>query len=131
MKPILGIVVVTGAFIWGFLATAAMAEEPPGRPAEGANPPPSASGACTADQKARVASILSRYDAASLTVEDARAINNAFRAAGIRRGPCQPEAIRAAGFNPERIRSLDPPPERPTGKKPSATGPPNDRREAE
>ncbi len=65
----------------------------------------------TADMKAKVASILARYKAASLTAADARAINDAFRAAGIRRGPGQKEAIEAAGFDPKKISALDPPPE--------------------
>ena len=61
-------------------------------------------------QKAIMVSILSKYDASSLTAKDARAINNAFREAGIRRGAGQKEAIEAAGFNPQTISSLDPPP---------------------
>lgn len=65
----------------------------------------------TADMKAKVASILSRYNAASLNAADAKAINNAFRAAGIRRGPGQKEAIEAAGFDPKKISALDPPPD--------------------
>jgi hypothetical protein len=64
------------------------------------------------EQKARVASILSQYDSSSLTVEDAKAINNAFREAGIRKGPGQREAIEAAGFDARKISSLDPPPDR-------------------
>jgi len=64
------------------------------------------------EQKARVASILSQYNASSLTAADAKAINNAFREAGIRRGPGQRAAIEAAGFDPEKIRTLDPPPDR-------------------
>ena len=64
------------------------------------------------EQKARVAAILGQYDASSLTAADAKAINNAFREAGIRRGPGQRAAIEAAGFDPEKIRTLDPPPDR-------------------
>ena len=64
------------------------------------------------EQKAKVVSILSRYDSSSLTAADAKAINNAFREAGIRQGPGQGEAIEAAGFNPEKISALDPPPDR-------------------
>lgn len=74
---------------------------------------PSGGAQLTDDQKAQVAAILSQYDASSLAAEDARAINNAFREAGIRRGEDQKEAIQAAGFDPETIRSLNPPPERP------------------
>ena len=66
----------------------------------------------TDEQKARVVDILSQYNASSLTAEDAQAINNAFREAGIRQGPGQQEAIEAAGFDPLVISSLDPPPDR-------------------
>jgi hypothetical protein len=64
------------------------------------------------DYKTQVASILSKYNASSLTAEDAKAINNAFRNAGIHRGPEQKEAIEAAGFDPQKISSLDPPPDK-------------------
>ncbi len=59
-----------------------------------------------------MAAILSNYDPANLTVADAKAINNAFREAGIRRGPGQKTAIESAGFDPQKISSLDPPPEK-------------------
>ena len=64
----------------------------------------------TDEQKASVASILSHFNASSLTVEDAKAINNAFREAGIRRGPELAEAVKAAGFDGKAISALDPPP---------------------
>ncbi len=64
----------------------------------------------TDEQKATVASILSQYDASSLTAENAKAINNAFRDAGFRAGPGLRDAIEAAGFDPETISRLDPPP---------------------
>jgi hypothetical protein len=41
----------------------------------------------SAEQKAEVKAILSRYGASSLTAQDARAINDAFRSAGLRNGP--------------------------------------------
>ncbi|MCP4022743.1 MAG: hypothetical protein GY729_12940 [Desulfobacteraceae bacterium] len=66
----------------------------------------------TDEYKAKVASILSKYNGATLTQADAIAINNAFREAGIRQGQAQQEAIIAAGFDPKRISSLDPPPSR-------------------
>lgn len=62
--------------------------------------------------KNKVNAILSEYKASSLTEADAKAINNAFRNAGIKRGPEQQEAIKAAGFDPQKISSLDPPPEK-------------------
>jgi Spy/CpxP family protein refolding chaperone len=66
----------------------------------------------TAEQKAQVKSILSKYNESSLTADDARAINNAFRKAGLRSGPALQQAIRDAGFVPEKIGALAPPPDR-------------------
>ena len=65
----------------------------------------------TPELLSKVAAILSQYSPSSLSAADAKAINNGFRKAGVRRGPGQPEAIKAAGFDPEKIRALDPPPE--------------------
>jgi len=70
-------------------------------------------GATGQEQYARVAEILSRYDATSLNAQDAKEINRAFREAGIRRGKGQTEAVSAAGFSPETLRRLDPPPNAP------------------
>ena len=64
-------------------------------------------------QKAQVKSILSKYDASSLTAADAKAIFEAFRKAGLRGGSGLMEAIRVSGFDPEKLRALAPPPERP------------------
>ena len=64
----------------------------------------------TDGEKKRVAAILSSYKAADLTAADARAINEAFRDAGLRRGVGLRDAIAAAGFDPERISALYPPP---------------------
>ncbi len=66
----------------------------------------------TDELKVKVKEILNKYDADNLTKEDAIAINNGFRGAGIRKGSAQRQAIIAAGFNPQTISSLDPPPER-------------------
>ncbi len=74
--------------------------QPPGeqgqRPDRRGNPG-QAQQSLTDEQKAQVAEILSQYEAFSLTAEDAQAINNAFREAGIRQGPGQQEAIEDAG----------------------------------
>lgn len=64
----------------------------------------------TPGQQARVTSILSKYNKDALTAADAKAINDAFRASGIRNGPALQQAIKHAGFVPERIGELDPPP---------------------
>ncbi len=62
-----------------------------------------------------VAAILKNYNANTLTKTDARAINDAFRQAGVRQGEAQKAAIEAAGFNPQKISSLDPPPDKNSG----------------
>lgn len=72
----------------------------------------------TAEQKTRVAAILSRHEAGVLTAKDAKAINTAFRQAGLRNGPGLQEAIREAGFDPEKIGELDPPPDRAPDRRP-------------
>ncbi len=64
----------------------------------------------TDEQKTEVASILSNFDAVSLTEEDALSINEAFREAGFRRGPELRGAIEEAGFDAEVIGSFAPPP---------------------
>lgn len=78
-------------------------------------------GQMTNELKAAVISILSNYDPSTLTIDDAKAINRAFREAGIRRGAGQKEAIEAAGFDPETIRALDPPPDRKMKKEKKST----------
>ena len=85
----------------------------------------------TARQKAAVKNILAKYKESSLTATGARAINDAFRSAGLRRGPGLEQAIREAGFDPRKISALDPPPQpnpdRPgAGKKPPAPKPAKD-----
>ena len=99
--------------VWGFISvlfwgTALAGENAPVPPRGDGNQEQQLSD----EQKAKVVSILSRYDSSKLTAADAKAINNAFREAGIRQGPGQQEAIEAAGFDPQKISSLDPPPDR-------------------
>lgn len=65
----------------------------------------------TDEQKEKVKAILSHYNAATLTANDAKAIHEAFREAGLRGGPAAEEAIREAGFNPEKLHDLVPPPD--------------------
>lgn len=60
----------------------------------------------TDEQKTKIEEILSNYDADSITEEDAQAIFEAFKEAGIT--PCagMKEAIEAAGFDAEELRTL-------------------------
>jgi Spy/CpxP family protein refolding chaperone len=103
-------------------AVNALAQSPGDPPQPGERPPraedrqgntqPEEPRSLTAEQTARVKAILSRYNESSLTAGDARAINDAFRDAGLRNGPGLQQAIRDAGFSPERIGALAPPPDR-------------------
>jgi Spy/CpxP family protein refolding chaperone len=100
----------------GMAATMHVAAQQPGEGRMGDRRPPREEGrpgrseTLTDAQKEQVKTILSKYDAASLTAEDARAIHEAFRQAGLRGGPAMGAAIKAAGFDPERLRELAPPP---------------------
>jgi Raf kinase inhibitor-like YbhB/YbcL family protein len=69
----------------------------------------------TAPQTEQVKVILSKYKAETLTADQAKAIHEAFREAGIRGGPAMGDAIKAAGFDPEKLRDLAPPPGREGG----------------
>jgi hypothetical protein len=60
-------------------------------------------------QKDQVKSILSKYDSHSLTADQAKAIHEAFRQAGLRGGPAMADSIKAAGFDPDKLRDLAPP----------------------
>jgi len=77
----------------------------------------------TPEQTAKIKSILSQYNAATLTAEDAKAIHEKFREAGIHGGPETGKAIIAAGFDPEKLKTLAPPPanDRKNGPKPPTT----------
>ena len=90
---------------------------PPGgdRPPRMERPPRGEQGApdttpLTEAQQAQVKAILSKYDPATLTADQAKAIHESFRQAGLRAGPAMGDAIRAAGFDPEKLRDLAPPP---------------------
>ncbi len=115
-KLIVFICVSLGVFLYG----AALADDV-GDPSQrgvqaqrwDGNDLPAEAQSLTDEQAAQVKSILSKYNASSLTAADAKAIHKAFRDAGIRKGPGQRNAILAAGFDPKKIRDLDPPPDRP------------------
>jgi hypothetical protein len=64
-------------------------------------PPPELSD----DQKEQVKSILSKYDKSKITMDDAKAIFQAFQDAGIK-GPGLKEAIEETGFDAEQLRTL-------------------------
>jgi phosphatidylethanolamine-binding protein (PEBP) family uncharacterized protein len=117
------------ALVLGLAAAIGRAQEPDGPPPRDEDRlGPSRNDddqALTAEQVAKVKAILSKYDASSLNSKDARAINDAFRAAGLRNGPGLQDAIRAAGFVPKRIGELDPPRDRPADNRP----PQSDRRD--
>jgi Ca2+-binding EF-hand superfamily protein len=63
----------------------------------------------TDEDKTSVASILAQYDASNLTEEDAKAINQAFRDAGISFGKSLGDAVEEAGFSVQTLMELDPP----------------------
>ena len=65
----------------------------------------------TTSQKEKIKAILSNYNAATLTANDAKAIQEAFRKAGLRGGPAAEATIREAGFDPNKLRELAPPPD--------------------
>lgn len=99
-------------FITGVLSIMMLAQQDSPRPPRGQNRSPGQSSkteTLTADQKSAVNAILAKYNQSSLTAKDAKAINEAFRSAGLRNGPALHQAIREAGFVPEKIGQLDPP----------------------
>jgi Ca2+-binding EF-hand superfamily protein len=63
----------------------------------------------TDDEATTVASILAQYDASNLTEADAKAINQAFRDAGISFGKSLGDAVEEAGFSVQTLMELDPP----------------------
>ena len=66
----------------------------------------------TEEQKAGAAEIVSKYDAASLSAEDAKAIHKALRDLGVRGGPSEDALLVSVGFDPEMLKKMDPPPDR-------------------
>jgi len=77
--------------------------------------PPAEAQVLTEAQKGQVKAILSKYDARTLTADQAKAIHEAFRQAGLRGGPAMADTIKAAGFDAEKLRDLAPPPGQVTG----------------
>lgn len=83
----------------------------------------------TDDQKSSVKSILSKYNASTLTADDAKAIHKAFRDAGLRAGPGLNDAVNSAGFNPYKLRDLDPPPDKKSPREDGGENRDSDRRD--
>ena len=66
----------------------------------------------TDEQKTGATDIVSKYDAASLSAADAKAIHKALRDIGIHGGPAEDELLISIGFDPEMLKKMDPPPDR-------------------
>ena len=60
----------------------------------------------SADQKNAVENILSKYDASSLSRNDAKEISDSFKKMGIRPGNDLRQTIENAGFDADRLRAL-------------------------
>ena len=80
------------------------AQRPPPRAGGPGGEPPGETQPLTDAQKDQVKAILSKYDANTLTADQAKAIHEAFRQTGLRGGPTINDAVKAAGFNPEKLR---------------------------
>ena len=88
---------------------------PPASSAESSAAPAPPAQSLTAEQLAKVKSVLAGYKSATLTVEDAKTIKSTFRDAGIRPGPAIDKALSDLGFSAARLDVLAPPPPRPAG----------------
>lgn len=62
----------------------------------------------TPEQEAIVQEILSQYNPSALTAEDAQAIHEAFRQAGLRGGPAMRKIVEQSGFDFDQLRELAP-----------------------
>ena len=77
----------------------------PGVPAGGDRPGQTET--LTDAPQAQVKGILAKYDASTLTADQAKAIHEAFRQASLRGGPALADTLKAAGFDPDKLRNLD------------------------
>jgi len=121
--------------ILSLLFTALLAQNSGGSPPRDDRRPPAPSPGevqvLTSEQQAQVKAILAEYDPDTLTAEQARAIHEAFRQAGLRAGPGMADTIRAAGFDPDRLRDLAPPPGPADGRNQPPPRPGDDRSQEE
>jgi len=60
----------------------------------------------SADQKSAVENVLSKYDASSLSSDDAKEISNSFEEMGIKPSSDLRETIETAGFDADSLREL-------------------------
>jgi hypothetical protein len=60
----------------------------------------------SADQKSAVENVLSKYDASSLSSDDAKEISNSFKEMGIKPSSDLRETIETAGFDADSLREL-------------------------
>jgi len=72
--------------------------------------PPASQAPLTADQLAKVRSVLANYKADALTTESAKALKRALRDAGFRPGPALDAALNSSGFSVQKLDLLDPRP---------------------
>lgn len=106
-----GLGMLTTLQVFNAQADDRLGKEPPARQEERGAP----SETLTPAQVEQVKAILSKYDPATLTADQAKAIHEAFRQVGIHGGPAMGEAVKAAGFDPDKLRDLAPPPDRKGG----------------
>ena len=100
---------ISSLCLCGILTGATQAQPDDGRRG---TPPRGDSQAVTQKQKAATLNAISKYDAASLSADDAKSIHRAIRDIGIQSGPAEDEVISSAGFYSEAIKHFDPPPGR-------------------
>ena len=107
--------VLMGLSLAATLQVTAQQEQPP--PADDQRPQggPGRMETLTDAQQAQVKAILAKYDAATLTADQAKAIHESFRQAGIHGGPAVNDVVKAAGFDPDKLRDFAPPPGRAGG----------------
>jgi hypothetical protein len=72
----------------------------------------------TAEQLAKVKSVLAAYKPATVTTDDAKVIKRTLRDAGMRPGPAMDKALSDQGFSAAKLDVLAPPPPRPAGESP-------------
>ena len=104
-------IIFTGLVVTCFVFSGAASAGQQGQAAPDERSKTADSASLTDAQKAAVKSVLAKYNAATLTAADAKAIHGAFRDACLRGGPGLNEAVKSAGFDSDKLRDLDPPPD--------------------